>query len=315
MLKKKKIELIPYKKIDAPLGLKKIKLVDLKNERGLLSLLSLKTIKNNLKKKKKTLLFLNRKGFSRLLICQDCGYSKHLSSTESAPAVCFDCSGTNLREHSFGTRRLEYEIKKLFPKAKVLRLDKENESFLNLKSKILNHDIIIATSYIFKYNLTFDSIVIILADIGLSLPDFRGEEELFSTLFRALKLGKEKIIQTFYPEHRVIKYLLLDNFKSFAEEELKIRAQNNYPPFTTLIRLTCAGKNARGEAAKLVGLLNKLNQSDNSPNEILGPAPVFIQPKGNLKYEIILKGKNPYPLLSLVPETWKVDVDPVELLK
>ncbi|TSC90624.1 MAG: primosomal protein N' (replication factor Y) (superfamily II helicase), partial [Candidatus Berkelbacteria bacterium Licking1014_96] len=115
-----------------------------------------------------------------------------------------------------------------------------------------------------------------------------------------------------------------DDFKTFAEEELKIREDNNYPPFTTLIRLTYKGNNAKIEAEKLAKLLNKLNQSYNSPNQILGPAPVFIRPAGSsrgaattrdLKYEIILKGKNPYPLLSLVPDKWKVDVDPVELLK
>ncbi|MBU2595452.1 hypothetical protein KJ713_01295 [Patescibacteria group bacterium] len=323
-LKNKKLKLIPFRNFPTKLKSKnKIKIIDLKQERGLLSLKTLKTIEVNLKKKKKTLLFLNRKGFSRFCICSDCGFSKHLESQESAPALCPDCQSTNGREHSFGTRRLEFELKKLFPKAKIIRFDKES-------NKISDFDIIITTSYIFKLNQVFDTTIIILAEIGLSLPNFRSEEELFYTLFRALNLGREKIIQTFYPEHRIIKYLLKDDFKTFADEELKLRQENGYPPFTTLIRLTYEGNNAKKEATKLAGLLNKLNQSYNSPNEILGPAPVFIQPAGlsrtkvrdlpraaarNLKYEIILKGKNPYPLLSLVPDKWKVDVEPVELLK
>ena len=336
-LARKKLQLIPFEKIPSLSLHQKIKIIDLKQERDLLSLTAINKIESNLKQRKKTLLFLNRKGFSRFYICSDCGYSKHLESDESAPAVCPQCSGANGREHSFGTRRLEFELKKLFPKARVLRIDKEktyaNNPILSLRGRRSRpwqsneiaspltrndrktYDIIIATSYIFKFDLIFDSVIIILAEIGLSLPDFRKEEDLFYTLFRALKSGREKIIQTFYPEHRVFKYLLLNDFKTFANKELRSRQENNYPPFTTLIRLTYQGKPAKREADKLINLLNKLNQSENSPNQILGPSPVFIQPNAGNKYEIILKGKNPYPLLSLVPQNWKVDVDPVELLK
>ncbi|MCX6811234.1 MAG: hypothetical protein NT039_00865 [Candidatus Berkelbacteria bacterium] len=324
-VKKGILKLIPYKSFNIKLGLRKrnnhIKIVDLKNERGLLSLLVIDTIEKNLKKEKRTLLFLNRRGFSRFLICQDCGYSRHLNSNELLPTICPDCSGTNLKEHSFGTRRLEFEMKKLFRQARVIRLDKENLEIekSSLKSRILNADIVIATSYIFKIEETlFDSIIVILAEIGLSLPDFRSKEELFSTLFWALKMGREKIIQTYYPEHKVIKHLLEDNFGNFADEELRLRKENNYPPFTTLIRLTFDDKNekkVKQEGKKLAKMLNQLNNTFGSPNEILGPAKVFIQPKNKFKIEIILKGKNPYSLLSLVPENWKVDVDPIELLK
>lgn len=322
LAREKKLELIPYQNFKAKLGLTGIKIIDLKNERSLFSLPALKTIEKNLKNKKRTLLFLNRKGFSRFLICQDCGYSKHLSSIESALAVCPDCSGNNLKEHSFGTRRLEFEMKKLFPQAKILRLDKESKKIADCRLQTADYGIIIATSYIFKFDLIFDSVIIILAEIGLSLPDFRSEEELFSTLFRALSLGKEKIIQTFYPDHKVIKNLLQDNLADFAEKELRLRKENNYPPFSVLMRLTCAGKNASSKAKKLARDLNRLNQIYHSPNQILGPAPVFIRPAGSpralargLKFELIIKGKDPYPLLSLVPDNWKVDIDPIELLK
>lgn len=323
--KKAELKLIPYKNFNIKLGLNNksspIKIVDLKNERGLLSLLALETIENNLKNKKRTLLFLNRKGFSRFLICQDCGYSKHLSPDETMLAVCPDCSGTNIKEHSFGTRRLEFEMKKIFKTARIARLDLESSKTEKKDIELIIHesDIVIATSYIFKIEqMLFDSVIIILAEIGLSMPDFRSEEELFSTLFRALSLGKNKIIQTFYPEHKVIRYLIEDDFANFADEELRQRKENSYPPFSILMRLTFEDKKEKKvnrEGTRLAKTLSDINQTFGSPNEILGPAKVFIQPKNKSKIEIILKGKNPYPLLSLVPEKWKVDVDPIELLK
>jgi len=319
--KRKEFKIIPYKNFNAKLGTQtkqKIKIIDLKEERGLFSLKTIKTINQNLKNRKKTLLFLNRKGFSRFFICQDCGYSKHIESNQSTPAVCPECKSTTGREHSFGTRRLEFEMKKMFPKARILRLDNESKKNLGLKFRISDFDIIIATSYIFKFDYLFDSVIIILAEIGLSFPDYKSEEELFYTLFRALKLGKNKILQTFYPQNRVIEHLLKDNFDDFAKDQLISRKNNDYPPYSTIIRLTYEEKGNKKinlEAKKLKKMLNKLNNSYNSPNEILGPAPVFIQPKTRYKVEILLKGKNPYPLLSLVPGNWKVDVDPFELLK
>jgi len=316
--KNKRYNLLPQKSLNKSLGTKPLKIIDLRSERGLITSALESMLKNNLTSQKKTLLFLNRKGFSRFVVCLDCGHSKHLQADEATDAICPKCKGSNNKEHSFGTKKLEHELKKLFPSAKILRIDKENPEIKNLKLKIKNYDLVVATSYIFKQKFPlFDAVGVILAEIGLYLPDFRSEERLFRTLFNVLKLGKEKIIQTFYPNHELIQYLLKDDYRFFAENELEKRKNNDYPPYSKLIRLTLEkdkGK-IKNEGEKLAKNLAELEKNYSLEAEILGPSMVFIQPKNTEKIEIILKGKNPYPLLSLVPPKWRVDIDPIELLK
>jgi primosomal protein N' (replication factor Y) len=319
--KLKKLDLIPYRNLNQRLGLNRprIKIVDLRSERSIISQALQKKLASNLKQKKKTLIFLNRKGYSRFYICNDCGFSKHLAVGKTSPAICPECQGTNTKEHSFGTERLEFELKKICVRARFFRLDQEVENKeKNLGTAVRQAEIVIATTKILNLDVFFDTVIAALAEIGQSLPDFRSYELNLQNLSRVLRLGKEKIIQTFYPENRVIKALLEDNYKDFLDEELEIRKENSYPPYAKVIRLTMEKKRlveTDKEALELTELMRKLNPEAKQPTEILGPAQVFIPPSRGYEVEIVLKGKNPYPLLSIVPDDWKVDVDPVELLK
>lgn len=294
------------------------KIIDLRAEKGLISLELEKKLEDNLKNGKRTLLFLNRRGFSRFFTCLDCGYGEHKGAQDPITSICPKCRGSKTKEHSFGTQRLEYEMQQRYQKARTLRIDKDfAENHQELSREIEKSQIVIATSYIFKLEFKiFDTTALILTEIGLSLPDFRNREQLFRTLNRALSLGKEKIVQTFYPHEP----LLVQSYQEFIQDELELRKTENYPPFSTLIRLTLEDQEKNGskiqkKAKSLAKDLQKLNQTYPTQTEILGPAPVFIPKRDKIKLEIILKGKNPYPLLSLVPNMWKVEVDPVDVLR
>ena len=261
----------------AGLQLPKITLIDLKRQYhrkemyGHFSDPLVDRIREELSRHKQIILFQNRRGYAPLLQCVACGKSPRCVNCDvpltyhklTSRLVCHYCGhsipipqrcpscGGEMRVHGFGTERLEDEVEKLFPEAKVLRMDLDTTRNKTAYQDIINAfsrhevDILIGTQMVSK-GLHFDdvSLVAVLnADQLINQPDFRSYERAYQMLEqvagRAGRKGQqgEVIIQTFDPANPVLEYVLHHNYQSLFDSQLAERKMFNYPPFHRLIVL------------------------------------------------------------------------------
>lgn len=250
------------------------------------------------------------------------------------PGVCPQCGGKRIRHYGTGTQRVESEVKELFPQARTLRWDHETtrqkgahdailESFSNQRA-----DILIGTQMLAKgLDLPLVTMVgVILADVGLSLPDYRTNERAFQVLTQVAgragrsPLGGQVILQTFQPEHYVIKAAAQHSYQAFYQEEMKYRRQLGYPPFTNLVRLEYRdrdGNKAEQAANQLAGRLRDwLAQEERRGTRLIGPAPCFFARLGGIyRWQIVLNGPEPVSLLrGRKLDGWRIEVNPPSLL-
>lgn len=251
-------------------------------------------IRQELDKQKQVILFQNRRGYAPLLQCVTCGkpprcvncdvpLTLHLQQHEMTchycgyhtpiPTVCPECGGA-LKVHGFGTERLEEEIGRLFPAARVMRMDldttRSKNAYRTIINAVANHevDILIGTQMVTK-GLHFDdvSLVAVLnADPMLNQPDFRSYERAYQMLEqvagRAGRKGQqgEVFIQTFEPQNAVLDYVRRHDYEGLYGSQIADREQFGYPPFHRLIVLVLKHRNiSRLEAASRV-LQERLKQ-------------------------------------------------------
>ena len=270
-------------------------------------------IKKNLANKKQVVLFINRRGLATFVLCRDCGYIEkcpncnipltyhttpspvlichHCGYTKTLPTACPKCKGYNIKYFGGGTEKVELEIKKLFPKAKISRLDIDQVSTKKEYTKIYNDftknrvDILIGTQMI---NETWDFskagiLGIISADINLNLPDFRAGERTFQLLSRLIRQTSKSqvIIQTYNPDHPAIKSAVQDDYRSFYNQEVKARKELSYPPLSQMINLIYLDENqdkAKKEAQDLARILKRRVKQLKMDKQIIifGPTPAFV---------------------------------------
>lgn len=319
-----------------------IGLVDQSKEQGAISNYLENKIKQLLILSKKIILFVSRRGEGSSYYCQDCGQflpcprcdlpltplrnklvCNHCGNKVDFPLYCPNCRGSRFRIAGLGSSKLESEVKTLFPKAKVVRIDKDTP-LSTAKIQNQNFDILIGTSKIFDIaNLKVYLSAVINLDNVLNLPDFSATENVYKTLQRLKNVTENQlVIQTSNPEHFVWKTLSREP-QFFLERELLLRRKYNFPPFTHLILVTAASKNeekAQKEIEKMAEGLKFQIAQDRLKIELLGPSPAFIyKERDKYHWQIILKLEN-YPsgeaakLLKLIPPDFKIDVDPISLL-
>lgn len=229
-------------------------------------------IEEKLKNKEQIILFLNRRGFSNFISCRSCGevikcddcdismtYHKaknrlichYCGKTKPLPKVCPSCGSKFIKQFGVGTQRVEEEVQKYFPEARVLRMDRDTtgkkDSFEKFYEKIKNKeaDIIIGTQMVSK-GFDFEDVTlvgIVAADLSLYISDYKARERTFQLITqvsgragRASKKG-QVIIQTYSPESEIIKYSAQGDYKDFYEYEIQERKTFLYPPYTKLIEL------------------------------------------------------------------------------
>ncbi|MBF0492115.1 MAG: primosomal protein N' [Deltaproteobacteria bacterium] len=294
----------------------------------LLSPQLLKAIAERLKHKEQSLIFLNRRGFAHFLLCQDCAYSPRCPNCDitltfhqkrkklichycdfiqAAPDHCPQCKGLSWLPMGSGTEKIEEELNKLFPEAKISRMDRDSTSKKGSLEKILKDlaegkiDILVGTQMIAKgHDYPQVTLVgILLADASLHHPDFRASEITFQTLSqvsgragRGTKAGKV-LLQCFESEHYSLQYAAKHQTQEFYAQELEQRKELSYPPFSRLLVLRFQGnvqKKVEQSATRFAAYLNQQKESQHWNWSILGPAPCLLERlKNQYRWQILIK--------------------------
>lgn len=262
------------------------------------------------------------------LICHHCGYSRNM------PNKCPNCSSSRIRQYGMGTQTVADQIQKLFPNARTLRWDRESTRKKGSHQRILqafgDHqaDILIGTQMLAKgLDLPLVTLVgVVLADVGLHMPDYRAAERVFQVLTQVAgragrsPLGGQVILQSFHPEHYAIKAAAGHDYSSFYEQESQQRKRLRYPPFSQIVRLLYSHEDARKceEDAKSMAarIQTMLNQQSRNSTEMIGPAPAFYtRLNRQYRWQIILRGPDPLSLLRDIKFIgWQAEVNPPALL-
>lgn len=281
-------------------------------------------ITERLQKKEGIILLQNRRGFSHVMECFDCGYvekcdncdvsltfhvtKKHLRChycgyVKKPPSICPKCNGIEIRMYAFGTQQVQEELQALFPVATILRMDRDTTSHKGAHDKILNQfgmgeaDILLGTQMVAK-GLDFPRVTlvgVISADTQMLLPDFRSSEGTFQLLTQVSgragrsTLEGEVIIQTLQPDHYSLKHVLTHNYRGFYQEEIEYRRELDYPPFSRIVLLEFSGEKeneVQHHAKKFTEYLELFNKQNKYI--VLGPADAAISKLKNVYRKHVL---------------------------
>lgn len=297
------------------------------------------------------LMFLNRRGTAGEVVCNACGWQAlcdhcdlpityhgdshttrcHVCGrTWPLPTTCPECDHTELLLKTIGTKAVVDEAQRLFPEARIHRFDSDIAKADQLERQLLelqggSIDIIIGTQMITKgLDLPKLSVVGVLnADSSLAIPDYSASEHTYQLLTQVIgRTGRGHrsgsiIIQTYNPQQSVIRAAITKDWHGFYEEEIQERRTFLFPPFTFLLKLTCARASSRAAEKAATSLMQQLIQS-HPGIRIEGPAPSF-HPKehGKYRWQLIIKSTSRPKLVDIItklPSGWSHDIDPIALL-
>jgi len=330
---------------------------ELKNgNRGIFSRALTESIAEVISRGEQAILFLNRRGTATYIFCRDCGLTlkcpncetpltlhldkkehlqcHHCNYTRQKPKTCPSCGGNQIREYGLGSEKVEEEVKSLFPQARTLRWDWDTTRAKDSHEIILTHfanhqaDVLVGTQMLAKgLDLPLVTLVgIVLADVGLNLPDPFANEKVFQVLTQVAgragrsARGGKVILQSFTPENYAIQFASGHDVNGFYERELSYRKELGYPPFTRLARLEYRNADnvkAEEECKKLANKLNvKIETEGRHQSELIGPAPCFFaKENGEYRWQIILRSSDPISLLrDMKLNDWRIEIDPISLL-
>lgn len=308
-------------------NLPKVEFVDmnkaLATAKGHFSLELIKRIEETLKRGEQVILLLNRRGYSSVLSCKNCGYVMKCPNCDISltyhktnnmlrchycgyattyPKVCPECKEEALRDLGVGTEKIEEEVKSLFGNSKVLRMDVDTTSKKNAHQKIIESfakgeaNILIGTQMVAK-GLDFPNVTLVgvlNTDTSLMIPDFRSSEATFDLLSQvAGRSGRAKeglvVFQTYNKDHYAISCASNHDYLTFYKEEMAIRKMMKYPPYYYLVLVKISGKDENSclkEAVRCEKVLKKYLDK----TILLGPTKAMIFKKMNIyTYQIILK--------------------------
>lgn len=314
-----------------------------------------------LKNKFQIILFINRQGMSTFSVCTNCktvltcpDCERALTSRQKGNYECLhckfetgdfpmcpNCQGMNFRNVGLGTEKIEKEIEKIFPSARIARVDSTSmKKSVKSQEKIWEDfsskkiDILIGTQMIAKaWDLKNVGLVgIIDADGLFAFPDFHTNENAFSLISQVIgrtgrtgaRYNGKAIIQTYHPENQIIQWAAEKNYLKLYDYEMKERKSLSYPPFSKIIKLTFRDfslTTAQKETDRVFSKLEEANK--NNPNIQIYPPRAPYVPKVRKRYsmQIIIKIKNEEKLssaleaeLKSLPNGWQIDVDPISLI-
>jgi len=291
-----------------------------------ISELLFRQIERRLEKNEQVILLQNRRGFAGSIFCLSCGHTPlcrfcnipmvyhatekqlrchYCGNRVRYSALCEKCSSGDLFFKSSGTERIEEELQKLFPEEKILRMDIDTTTKKGSHGRILKefHEqkarILLGTQMVAK-GLDFPSVTLVgvlMADIGLNIPDFRASERTFSLLTQVAgragraRLPGEVYLQVYNKESDVFTALLHGSYEKFYEQENVSRRALRYPPYSRLIKFECSATDEK--EAEAAALYCRETLSRHLPDEngaVLGPAPAGIAKiNGRFRYQVLVK--------------------------
>jgi len=322
----------------------------------------LEAIAARLESGEQTMLLLNRRGFSSFVACRSCGerlecincsvtltYHRrdrrmlchYCDYAQGVPSVCPKCQSEYLQFIGVGSEKVEDELHRQFPTARIARMDRDTVTGKRQFEKILYgfreaaFDILVGTQMIAKGhdipNVTLVGVV--SADLGLAMPDFRAAERTFQLLTQAAgRAGRGNIpgivlIQTINPEHYAIRYASAQDYDGFYEKEIQFRKLMRYPPFCALANVLLRNEKqdqAMAMSAELASVLDPAPEGI----KVLGPAEAPVNKlKNEYRYQLLIKAVSRKQLNELLqrlrrfaldrkwsPASLVIDVDPLSLL-
>ncbi|HEX9424010.1 MAG TPA: primosomal protein N' [Pyrinomonadaceae bacterium] len=324
----------------------------------------LQAIEETRQKKEQSIILLNRRGYSSFVLCRSCGESvqcpncdvtltyhrserliicHYCNHREAAPLTCPNCAGKYIYYVGEGTQQIEEQLKKLFPKLRIARIDRDTssrrgafeDSLLEFgKGKI---DILVGTQILAKGhdfpNVTL--VGVISVDAGMALPDFRAAERTFQLLTQvAGRAGRgdrpgKVLIQTYHPYHYALRHASAQDYAGFYQEEIRHRQNHTYPPFVALASLLVHGADlvrVKSHAVELRKELDRVNPERAA--RIMGPAPApLARLKGEYRVQLLIKCRKRRELRRIIDEALKalnerkinlrsinVEIDPVSIM-
>ncbi len=320
--------------------LPQVEIVDLRAEfkqrQALFSSVLTDALGTRLAKKQQAILFLNRRGYAQFVLCRDCGWvakcpncavslafhaydrmmkCHHCDYSGRAPQACPDCGSGKVKAFGIGTEKVEEEVLKIFPSARVARMDRDTTARKGAHSRILREfregdaDILIGTQMVAK-GLDFPNVTlvgVISADTSINMPDFRAAERTFQLLTQvAGRAGRgdtpgEVIIQTFSPDHYAVQAAVTHDFASFYAQEIVFRKELKYPPFSRFANLIAVDVREDQAAARAEALAAALERETPKEVEIIGPAPAPIaRLKNQYRFHVALRAPVETPLSEMI---------------
>lgn len=311
----------------------------------------IKAIEGALARGEQTLLYLNRRGTARLVLCQNCGWQalcphcdvpltyhgdKHQLRCHSCnyhsttPSSCPDCGHPEIIFKTAGTKAVVTEIERLFPNVKVARFDTDNaraERFEQHYEAIKNGDvdILVGTQLLAKgLDLPrLSTLGILLADTSLYMPDFSAEERTYQLVSQVLgRIGRghvagRAVIQTYHPDHPVLLDAVAANYADFYKKELKHRQQFLFPPYCYLLKISVRRASIKSAQETAERLKHEIETAGHKVR-VEGPAPSFYERFQNkYQWQLVVKAVDRPELLKVVaelPANVSYDLDPMDLL-
>ncbi len=313
------------------MALPQVEIVDLKrelrrgNDKSISSFLR-EELQKNIDNGEQSILFINRRGTSKLITCGDCGYiykcphcsvsltyhagvrrlqCHYCGFSQRVATICPDCGG-ELRFTGDGTERIEEQLRELFPDVETLRVDTDTVMEAGSHDALLSRfreehiPIMIGTQMVTK-GLNFEDVTLVgvlSADQSLYCGDYRAAERTFSLITQVVgRSGRAKrpgraIIQTFTPENQVIRFAAKQDYEGFFREEIDLRRVQKCPPFTQIIAITVTGGD-ESQVLRCCGDIKKLLHhalGTRLNTDILGPAPYpVVKVAGKFRYKLILR--------------------------
>ena len=320
-------------------------------------------IDRRLERREQSLLLLNRRGFAISVFCRQCagtvdcpncsvslvvhgeGASRrarchYCNYTARVPAACPLCAAPYLEQAGFGTERVEHEVRRLWPDARVARLDRDAIRRKGSLADLLTRfrageiDVLVGTQMIAKgHDFPRVTLVgVISADVGLGMADFRASERTFQLLTQvAGRAGRgedagEAVIQTLYPDHYSVQLACRQDYPAFYERELTFRKAMRYPPLVALVNGVVRARTFSGaleDASDLVDRIKRLGGADGF--RVLGPAPApLAKLRGEYRAQFLMKGVSRKRMRDAVRQALAarpdiarrttIDIDPLSVL-
>jgi len=309
-----------------------VEIIDMREElregnRSMFSRVLFEKLQDRIEKGEQTVLFLNKRGHSSFVMCRDCGFvvncpncditltyhrfqelmkCHYCGHEERVPTICPECNSEHIRYFGTGTQKVEEELTKLLPEARVIRMDVDTTGRKGSHEKLLNAfqegeaDILLGTQMIAK-GLDFPNITLVgvlSADTMLHLPDLRSSEKTFQLLTQVSgragrhELPGEVVIQTYTPEHYSIELAGTQDYDRFYNQEMMARKIHKYPPFYYLTLVTVSHE----ELMKAVSVTEKITRfvTTRLSQEavVLGPvASPIPRIKNRYRYQCLIKYK------------------------